>query len=177
MAFYKNIASFIRAFYSWVIYGVSACIPKNPALWVFVGWRSNGVREIFAENPKYLFLYVHHNQTLLKPVWIGKDRHVCKILNQYGYRAYPQSSIRGIYYSLRASHTFIGALMPLKNWRLSGGSKVIQLWHGKSVKKTGKNTPYSKGRYNSLLNPHLTARPYKFIGISKFLAQFITSDF
>jgi CDP-glycerol glycerophosphotransferase len=51
------------------------------------------------------------------------------------------------------------------------------LWHGKSLKKTGYNSPYSLTRYNRFLSGNLFLKPRKFIAISEFFAQYVVSDF
>lgn len=79
--------------------------------------------------------------------------------------------------SLRAGYTFLGAFIQPLNWRLSGGTRLVQLWHGKSVKKTGYNSPYSLKRYNRLAFPHLFTKYDYFVGVSEYLAKFTAQDF
>jgi len=162
---------------SWVTYALSFLIPRHEKIWVFIGWHRNSERELFADNSKYLFLHVANNVPRIRPVWIGKDDKICAILENNGYEAYNIHSIRGIYYSLRAGYTFLDALMQLSNWRYSAGTKVIQLWHGKSPKKTGYNSPYSLRKYNKILYPNLFRSVFRFIAISQYLANFVVSDF
>lgn len=169
---------YIRVLFSYLVYGLSSFVPKDPSLWVFVGWRRSSEREIFAENTKYFFLYTQHHLKNIRPIWIGMDSKICKILQNGGYEAYPINSLKGIYFSLRASHTFISGLLQLKNWKFSGNTKVIQLWHGKSLKKTGLNTPYTHDRYKwKFLHPNLYTHIHLFVAISDFFAPFITEDF
>ena len=167
----------LRATLGWLIYSLSYLIPRNTRLWVFIGWRASKEREVFAENPKYQFLYVAEHRRDVKAVWIGKDSAVCEVLRARGYNAYPAASLHGVWYSLRAGYTFVGALLRPENWMYAGGTRLIQLWHSKSLKKTGFNSPYSLSRYNRFLSGNLFKEPYRFIAISNFLSVFIESDF
>ena len=175
--FFSKLVQYSRVSLSYAVYAASYLIPKQNNLWVFIGWRRSKEREIFAENTKYFFLHAHHEVKVVRPIWIGMDKKICKILTEQGYEAYPLKSFKGIFYSLRASHTILSGLLQLENWRLSGNSKLIQLWHGKSLKKTGHNSPYGLGRYDKFLNPQLFARIDTFVAISEFLSDFITQDF
>lgn len=167
----------LTAFLDWIFYGLSYLVPRNPNLWIFIGWRRSKEREVFAENPKYQFLYVARNVPEVRPIWIGQDEEICTVLRARGYKAYSIHSLQGIYYSLRAGYTFVGGLLQRKHWRFAGTTRLIQLWHSKSLKKTGYNSPYGITRYNRFLSGNLFHKPYKFIAISEFLAPFITSDF
>lgn len=173
----KKAQAVIRILLSWAIYGVSFLIPRDKKIWAFIGWHQNKEREVFAENPKYLFLYASHSKKNIRPIWIGQDDKICTILKNHGYRAYSITSARGIYFSLRAGYTFIGSIMQLPNWQYSGRSKVVQLWHGKSLKKTGHNSPYSIKSSNRFISPNLFRRFAYFTAMSDYMADFIVSDF
>lgn len=173
----KNIESTLKLIKNWIFYFVSFLIPKDKNTWIFIGWRKSKDREVFAENPKYVFLYTAQNKKEINAVWIGADDAICRILREKGYRAYSVTSLRGIFYSLRAKYTFLGGLMQPINWRWSGGTRIIQLWHSKSLKKTGYNSPYGITRYNRFINPGLFVKYFKFIVMSKYLASFATQDF
>lgn len=167
----------LRACFDWTIYGISHLVPRDHKLCIFIGWRRSTEREVFAENPKYQFLYMTRHRPDLRCVWIGMDTKICTLLHSKGFEAYPINSVMGVYLSLRAGYTFIGALLTPRHWRLSGGSRVIQLWHSKSLKKTGYNSPYSLSRYNRFLSPGVFQHPFRFVAISAYLARFVTTDF
>ncbi|MFY9457483.1 MAG: CDP-glycerol glycerophosphotransferase family protein [Candidatus Spechtbacterales bacterium] len=173
----KKLRTLIRILLGWAVYGLSFFVPRNKKIWVFVGWHQNKEREIFAENPKYLFLYASNNQKDIRPIWIGQDNKICTLLKNHGYEAYSITSAKGMYFSLRAGYTFIGSTMQRNNWKYSGASKVIQLWHGKSLKKTGHNSPYSIKNSNKFISPNLFRRFTYFIAMSNYMADFIVSDF
>jgi CDP-glycerol glycerophosphotransferase (TagB/SpsB family) len=169
--------AYLRASVYWALYLLSFMFPRDRSLWVFIGWRRNKEREIFAENPKYQFLYTKHHAPDIRPIWISKDKTFCNLLVSEGYEAYRLSSLQGIFFSLRAGYTFIGGLLQPENWRYTGGTRIIQLWHSKSLKKTGFNSPYGLGRYDRFLFGNLFKKPFKFVAISTFLSRFVTNDF
>lgn len=173
----KKILTVIDLITSYIIFVVSLLIPKSKKTWIFIGWHRNINREIFADNSKYLFLYCQQNIKDKKIIWIGQDKQISKILKANGLLSYPINSLTGIYYSLRARYTFIDAFMNLKNWRYSGNSRIIQLWHGKGMKKTGHGSPYSLKRYNRFLFPQLFANFYRLIASSEQTADLMASTF
>lgn len=176
-SWYKSLMKYIYIFIQYFVFAISLVFPRDKKIWIFIGWRSSKEREIFAENPKYLFLYTSQNLPEIKAIWIGMDKSICKTLTERGYKAHSVNSVLGIWYSLIAGYTFIGANLQMRNWRYSGKTRIIQLWHGKSVKKTGFNTPYFKSRHESFLAPQFSAKFFKFISISHFLSKYIISDF
>ena len=177
MRIFKKALTLSDIILSRVIYVLSFLMPRDKKLWIFIGWLHGGEREIFGENPKYLFLHTSNNRPNLNSVWIGRDKKICKILKDRGYKCRYINSPAGIYYSLRAGYTFVGAFMQIANWRYSGGSRVVQLWHGKGPKKTGHANPYGLQRYNRILYPNLFKKFYMFISASDYLAKFVVSAF
>lgn len=177
MEILKNLRQAIKALFFRLVYFFALLVPKNNTVWVFYGWIRNSERGIFADNAKYLFLYTSQHVPTIQPIWIGTDTHICTLLNNAGYQAHSMYSVKGMYYTIRAKFTFVSSLMTLENWALSGGSNVVQLWHGKSVKKTGYNSPYGLRRYRKFLYPHLFKTFYKFVAISEYLATYTKSDF
>lgn len=166
-----------QACLDWILFYLSHLAPRDRYIWVFIGWRFSKEREIFAENVKYMFLHAHYSEPRVRAIWIGQDEAICKILRKEGFEAYAHSSLLGKFYSLRAYYVFVGALVQRHHWRFLGGAKIIQLWHGKSLKKTGYNSPYSLTRYNRFLSGNLFVQPYIFVAISNFFAQYVVSDF
>ncbi len=112
----------------------------------------------------------------IKSIWLGRDDKICQVLRQRGYQALNIHSLKGIVASLRAGYTIIDANMRLENWRYSGGSRVVQLWHGKSLKKMGFNSPYVFNR-NKMSLPNLFRKFYCLIAASQFLGDFLVSGF
>lgn len=120
--------------FSYAIRACSYVVPRDKNTWVFIGWHKNNEREIFSDNSKYLFLHASHMTNDIRAIWIAQDAEMANILTHRGYRSYSIYSLRGTYYSLRAGYTFMSAFLPVTHWRLSGRSKIVQLWHGGSVK-------------------------------------------
>jgi CDP-glycerol glycerophosphotransferase len=177
---FSKIRTALRIVCGWVLHGVSLIIPKDDDLWVFMGWRFSKDREVFAENVKYFFLYVHHQQaSVVRPVWIGADRAICSMLRHHGYEAYWRGSLRGMWLSMRAGYSIVGAFLTIEQWRCTGGSKVVQLWHGKSIKKTGEQSRYgragkNKGRWAV---PGRFVRFHVVAAVSEYLATYTSKDF
>jgi len=118
----------------WLIYSISFFVPKNKNIAVFYGWQSLGNKEIFADNCKYLYLHLSDNKKI-QTIWITKDKDLCVKLKNEGLRAHTSHSFRAIYFATRAHYTFIDAVMKRHAWMYSCRSKIIQLWHGRAIKK------------------------------------------
>jgi CDP-glycerol glycerophosphotransferase (TagB/SpsB family) len=131
----KKVGTFLVLCASWILYFTSYLFPRDKKTWIFIGWHKNNEREVFADNSKYLFLHVAQNYPNIKCIWIGADEKICALLQKKGYTAYSIHSLKGIWHSLRAGYTIIDAIIQIKNWRYSGGSKVVQLWHADGIKK------------------------------------------
>jgi len=173
----KTVSSIVIA---WVVYFLSYLILRDKKIWVVMGWRKDKNRELFGDNAKYFFLYATQNlkKQGIRVIWMGKDDLICRVLRDRGYEAYNIDTFKGAWFSLRAFYTIIDANFLLKNWQYSGGTRVIQLWHGKSVKKMGFNSPYGLGRYKKkLIAPNLFCKFYCLIAASKLLGNFLVSGF
>lgn len=138
---------------------LSYLVPRDKRLFVFVGWHRFGDTEYFADNSKYLFLYYsQHPELGITPVWLSSDDALVKTLRKRGYRSELESSLSGIWCALRASVSIIDANPTLHLWRYSGGSRLIQLWHGVSIKKIGyeSSASYRRSTPSKFFQPHLT---------------------
>lgn len=93
--------------------------------------------EIFADNAKYLFLHTSNNYPKIKAVWIAKDKKLAALLRSRGYVSYYQHGVRGIWYALRAGTTLIDAYLQPENFRWTGRTRLVQLLHGRGMKKGG----------------------------------------
>ena len=116
-------------------------IPKKNNLLVF-GDRA-GRR--FADNSRYLYLYLNKNYKKFKCVWITKNKKIKKYLNDQGYSCYTNSSFLGIYYCLRAKYHIYNFVEDDINKLITEFSNSILLWHGvlpKKLKPIKINTSY-----------------------------------
>ena len=129
------------------IYWFSFLIPRNKHIWLFGStW---GRR--FADNPRYFYLYLSQHkkdhQNAVRPVWIGHDRSIIRILNEMGYEAYYNHSLKGIWYCLRGKVYFYDNYpKDISQW-LSGGAVKVNLWHGAPLKKIQMDNIHDKVRY------------------------------
>ncbi len=135
--FFGKAFTFFDIAFTPLIFLLSKLTPRDPYTWVFIGWHRSSKIEIFADNTKYLFLYTHKNLKRVKPVWLAKDRTLAALLRERGYNSYYEHSLKGIYYALRAKYTFLDAFLQRQNYRLTGRGKIMQLLHGKGMKKKG----------------------------------------
>lgn len=127
----------LREIFTRAVHQCSLLFPRSQNIWAFIGWhRGHGV-EIFADNTKYLFLHIANNRKDITPVWIAKDRTIAKTLRLHGYRSYYEKSLLGIWYALRAGTTAIDAYLQPVNYQWSGNTRLVQLLHGKGMKKGG----------------------------------------
>ncbi len=127
--FKKNI---IKAMYK-----ISCLFPRNKKVWAFIGWHKKADGEVFADNAKYFFLFVSQDHPEIKSVWIAKSRELAVKLKNLGYTSYYEKSLMGIYYQLTAGVFVIDAYLQPNNYMLSGALKIVQLLHGKGMKKKG----------------------------------------
>jgi CDP-glycerol glycerophosphotransferase (TagB/SpsB family) len=137
------------------LFVVSKLMPRCRDLWVFIGWHKGPHGEIFADNCKYLFLHASRIAPGIDCVWLAKDDAMVVELRKRGFKAYRETSLAGIWTALRAGTTIVDATLQRFNARWVGRSRLVQLLHGKGMKK---------GAYGETL-----LRPYDYV--------FNTSDY
>ena len=116
-----------------IIYIVSKLIPKDKDLIIF----GSSLGRHFSDNPKYLYLYLIKKNSNKKIVWITKNKEIDAYLKSKDLPSEYLYSLKGIYYSIRASKVFISHSIYDINGALIGGAEIIQLWHGIALKKIG----------------------------------------
>lgn len=127
------------------IYWFSFIAPRNKKIWVF----GSTFGRRFADNPRYLYLYVSQNKSDLdlRPIWISHNKEIISFLNQNGYEAYYYHSFKGIWYALRAKvYIFDNYSKDINFWQ-SGGAVKVNLWHGAGNKKTNYDNKFDKVRH------------------------------
>ena len=107
------------------VYPLSALARRSRHRWVF-GYL-NGA---FADNPKYLFLWMSHNRPDLHVSWITGSEKTRRMLVANGYRAYKRWSLQGILAALRARVFVFAHEVSSVNLPLSKGAFLVNLWHG-----------------------------------------------
>ncbi len=115
------------------VYCASFLVPRDGNLWVFGCWDG----QKFADNPKYLFLYVKRRHPEIRPIWLTYRTEVVDTLAREGHEVYKALSIKGFLYSLNAGCVVISNCLGDVNGFAVGKAKIMQLWHGVSVKRTG----------------------------------------
>lgn len=181
---YRNVLRFIRKaefVLNWLVYGLVRFVPRRKKMWVYIGWHESERGDVFADNAKYLFLYAAKNLPSVEVVWIAREEGICRRLRERGYRAYSVHTWKGRYYSMRAGFTFVDAYLKREHWRLSAGSRVVQLWHGKGPKKVGVQNANKKKERTSLsariISPHLFVTYEFLIAYSPYAAELIAESF
>jgi CDP-glycerol glycerophosphotransferase (TagB/SpsB family) len=127
----SSLGELVVAAATTTIYSISGFVPRRKNIWIFGSW--DGKK--FADNPKYLFLYVYRNQPEITGIWLSRNKTIVADLRARGYNAYYMHSLRGILYSMRASCIIFSVGVSDVNLYTTKGTKSVQLWHGTPLKK------------------------------------------
>jgi len=139
------------------VYFASLFIPKNRNIWIFGSWFG----QKFADNPKYLFLYVKKFHPEIRAIWLTNNKNVLSFFNNQNWEAYKINSLKGYISILRSNCIIISSGLSDVLGGISRFFKVrkVQLWHGTPLKKLespdkGHNKKYKKYKkiYKFLLN-------------------------
>ena len=152
-------------------------MPRQKNLVICIGWHTSQERELFADNAKYFFLYLAQHQPTVRTIWLSRDNKLPVLLRARGYEACSIHSIKGIWYALRARQTYVDAFLERAFWRYTGGSDIVQLWHGKGMKKTGHDSGYSLKSRNRFLQANMFAPLSALIASSPYTAKLMASTF
>lgn len=131
--------NFLRTIIIYFIFTLSFVVPRDKRQFIYIGWHRTKDGEIFADNTKYLYLYAHANTHDSKHTWLAKSHELVSILKKYGFSVVYEKSLAGIWHQLRAGNFVIDAFLQPQNFMFSGYAKIIQLTHGKGMKKGGYN--------------------------------------
>lgn len=127
------------------VYWLSFLVPRDKKIWLF----GSTFGRRFADNPRYLYLYVsqHRDELGIRPIWISHNEDVVKMLNDEGYEAYMYHSFTGIWFALRGKvYLFDNYSKDINFWQ-SGGALKINLWHGIPLKKIQHDNVFDKFRH------------------------------
>lgn len=113
------------------IYLLSILFPKKKDLVVIGG----SLGKHFADNPKYLFLYLDQNKPKFQYYWLTKNKELCKEMNANNFLYL--YTFKGMYILLRAKYLILSHQINDMFPPLHGGKEIIQLWHGTPLKKLG----------------------------------------
>lgn len=174
----RKILTVIDLALAWALFALSHAVPRGGRVWVFIGWHRLGNKEFFADNAKYLFLFAsaQAKESGITPIWLSPDAALVLELRARGYRAYRETSVHGMYFALRAGYTCIDSHLSLRNWRFTGGSRIIQLWHGVPTKLIGYQSPKHVPP-TRFLSPGWHVRPHLTISTSEAYSSIMREAF
>ena len=157
------------------IYLLSLLFPKNKKLFIFGSWFGDR----YADNSKYLFEeMVSSYGSIVRSVWITKNKNVISFLQRKGYEVYFAYSIKGIYLQLRASVFFCS--VNSKDFffaTLTFRNKIIQLWHGTPLKKVNFDVFTGKRYFVNFLRSVLIDKYFYVLFPSSIVDSLVRSSF
>ena len=173
-----KLVTAIRVILAIIVNIASFMFPRSNRKMVFIGWHSDRGSEIFADNSKYLFLHAHNEyKETIRPIWISKDRNMAQILKSAGMEACYVYSIAGIWHALTSGFTIIDSHLSRDDWQFAGRSKVIQLWHGKGMKRSGLVQNAGSGKLGKFISLELHRKPTLLVASSDFTATLMSDIF
>ena len=113
-----------------ILYAFSFLCPRNRNKWVF------GSYSCFAENPKYLFLFLNNQKRSanIRTIWISKTKKEYEIVSSLGLETYMRWSLKGVFHCLTAKAFIFSSYVSDVNEWVSGRGFKINLWHGVGIK-------------------------------------------
>lgn len=124
------LMKFVIYLFGYVVYCFSFIVPRSKRIWAFGSFRG-----AFADNAKYLFVYVSEQCPEVLPVWLTGKKKTMLQVRAAGLRAYTLFSLRGFYYALRSGYYFFNAYTSDICYFTSGRAVAVNLWHGVGLKK------------------------------------------
>lgn len=118
------------------LYLFSCLVPRKKQQYSCVGWHKKIDGEVFADNAKYFFLHLSKKSDI-RAIWIAKSEALALELRSAGLESYYAFSVMGIWSILRSGTIVIDAFLQPETFCLSGRSRIVQLLHGKGMKKGG----------------------------------------
>src|SRR3989338_3715107 len=149
----RAMRAFFRISFGWLLFCLSFLTPRFHDRWVFIGWHKDKDGEVFADNAKYLFL--HASRKPIESIWLLQEERAATRLRARGYRATAKHTLRGMWYALTASITVIDAHLMFEDWRCTGRTFLVQLWHGIPSRKIGAQLAGSYRSPSRLLEQHV----------------------
>lgn len=145
------------------IYWFSFLFPRSKNIWLF----GSTFGRRFADNPRYFYLYISQlvrklnsdddkktafdkcciHDKPIRPIWISHNKEIVQFLNENGYEAYYNHSLKGIWYCLRGKvYCFDNYSKDISFW-LSGGAIKFNMWHGVGNKCINYDNRHDKVRH------------------------------
>lgn len=163
------------------------CYPLYPLSFLFIRRKRRLAfgcpRNRFEGNPKYLF--IEYSRKGYDVCWISGDKTVVEEIRAKGLHACYLFSIKGLHRALSSSWWIIGAYTSDIMFFLSGGAKVLNLWHGVGLKlcefniKSGPlaDRYYKKTLKERFYHPEVYRRPDLFLSASAFQTAMFSPAF
>lgn len=137
----------------------------------------------FEGNPKYLF--IEYSRKGYDVAWISADKAVVEEIRAKGLKAYPLLSLKGLHRALTSRWWIVGAYSSDILFFLSGGVKILNLWHGVGLKLCEfniKSGPLADRYYHKTLkerffHPEVYRRPDLFLSASAFQTALFSPAF
>lgn len=127
----------IKALIGYPTYLLSKVIPKDNNKWCFGG----------EANSLYYFRLVDFKSIGVRAIWYSNSAEQIAKLRESGYEAYSKTSLKGFYHLMTAKiYVITHEVGDINRWT-SGGSKILNVFHGLPYKKIGlddKRHHYSK---------------------------------
>lgn len=132
------------------VYKIIGILPRNKNIYIFSSWFG----ERYSDNSRILYEYITNEHPYIKAIWLSKNKNVLSLLNKDKIRAYKTSSLKGMYYLLRAEKIFVTTGGEI-NLFFCNGAEYYMLWHGMPLKKILNDDNYSKNSRKNSYNEFL----------------------
>lgn len=173
----KKIIRYIGYILFRPIWWLERLVPRNKHIWVFGAWYG----QKYSDNSKWLYEYVLENEPKIRVIWITKNNNVYKKLKLQNKPVAMSTSIKGIWWCLRAKYALLTSGVVDVNGFALNGCRQIWLWHGMPLKKIGysMNDKYSSFKYllSKIINPYYYLSPYSTLTSSKFFNIYLEDAF
>lgn len=134
-----KIYKMIRLAIKYLVMYLSMLMPRSKKIYVFGAW----LGEKYADNTKALFEAAQKRKNI-RCIWISKNPAVVEEVRTLGYEAYTFTSLKGIWFQLRAKYAFeTNGISDFKHAFL-GRAVLINLWHGIPLKKICYDDKYER---------------------------------
>ena len=121
---------FLTHLICYCMYPFSFLFPRRKKKWSFGSFRG-----AFNDNAKYLFIHISENMPEVDSAWISMNKSTVNALRMKGLKAFHVLSPKGVWFALTSKYWFFNAYSSDIMFCLSGGAKLVNLWHGLPMKR------------------------------------------
>ena len=112
------------------LYPWSFLFPRSKKKWAFGSFRG-----AFNDNAKYLYIQVAERVPEIHCAWLSVNRSTVDEIKSLGLNAYWVFSPKGLWFALTSKVWFFNSYSSDIMFCLSGGAKLVNLWHGLPLKR------------------------------------------